>query len=206
MRPANQSLLEDVAAADAVSEALRELEVGPASGRRDETEDFIRSVFLRHYGASVPSFAPNLLLLEAAGRKLAAAGWRGAGDEALFLESYLDEPVEAHLKRLTGMSLSRERIVEVGHLASDRPGGSVQLIVALARRLSQSGYDWVVFTATSELVRIFTRLGLPLLALAQADPARLGAQARDWGSYYDTRPVVVAGRIRIALDRIGASS
>lgn len=53
------------------------------------------------------------------------------------------------------------------------------------------------------LIRIFTRLGLPLLALAKADPARLGEGASDWGSYYDTEPVVVAGRVDVAMERIG---
>jgi hypothetical protein len=59
----------------------------------------------------------------------------------------------------------------------------------------------VVFTATQELIRIFTKLGLPLLALAKADPARLGEEAGSWGTYYDTQPIVVAGRIQLALER-----
>ena len=134
---------------------------------------------------------------------IAAAGWRGGNQKPLFLERYLDEPVEQLLERLSGQRLVRERLVEVGHLASEKPGGSLHVILALAQHLARSGYEWVVFTATSELVRIFTRLGLPLLALAAADPARLGDEARDWGRYYDTQPVVVAGRIRLALERAG---
>ena len=49
-------------------------------------------------------------------------------------------------------------------------------------------------------------LGLPLLALAKADPARLGAHAGDWGRYYEAQPVVVAGPIRLALERIGGQA
>lgn len=201
MRIAKQSLLleKTAAAADTVRETL----IGQASPRRHETEEFIRRVFRRHHGAFVRSFAPNLLLLEERQHVIAAAGWRGAGEESLFLERYFDEPIEVLMERLTGLRLSRERLVEVAHLAADKPGASVRVILSLARHLGQSGYEWVVFTATSPLVGIFTRLGLPLLALAKADPARLGEQARDWGRYYDTRPVVVAGRIRIALERIG---
>lgn len=200
MRTAKQSLLECVT----VAETIRATHVGADSPRRQEAENFIRRIFRDRHGAFVRSFAPNLLLLEEHRRVIAAAGWRGADEEPLFLERYLDEPVESLLERLTGLRLPRERLVEVGHLASDKAGGSVQVILSLARHLAQSGYEWVVFTATGELVRIFTKLGLPLLALAKADPARLGEQARDWGNYYDTRPVVVAGRIRLALDRIGA--
>ncbi len=169
--------------------------------RRAAAEDFIHRVFRQHYGAEVRSFAPNLMLLEDAQGIVAAAGWRCAGDEALFLENYLDQPADQALTRLAGQPVDRRRIVEVGHLAADRPGSSVQVIVALAAHLDRLGYEWVVFTATRQLIGIFQRLGLPPLALAAADPARLGAQAADWGSYYASAPVVVAGRIRLALDK-----
>lgn len=196
----------DSAATEVVTGAVRAVQVDTDSPRRDEAEEFIHSVFLRHHAARVSSFAPQLLLVETPGQVLAAAGWRGAGKQPLFLERYLDEPVDVLLARLTGQSLSRERVVEVGHLASEKPGASLHVIVALARHLAQSGYEWVVFTATRELVRLFTRLGLPLLALAKADPARLGDAAKAWGRYYDTQPVVVAGRIRQGLERVGAGA
>lgn len=170
--------------------------------QRAAAEGFIADIFRRHYGAAVSSFAPNLMLLEDAGRIAAAAGWRCAGEERLFLETYLDEPIEAAVARLAGQPVKREAIVEVGNLAADRAGGSVDVILNLARHLDRLGYEWVAFTATSELIGIFRRLGLPPLALASADPARLGADAADWGSYYDSRPVVVAGRIALALEMV----
>jgi hypothetical protein len=109
----------------------------------------------------------------------------------------------AHFPAGAGQPVRRERIVEVGNLAAETSGGSIQVILALAGHLDELGYDWVVFTATSELAGIFARLGLPPLALAPADPARLGGEAATWGSYYDSAPVVVAGRIRLALERAG---
>lgn len=172
--------------------------------RRAAAEDFIRDVFRRRYEAEVPGFAPNLMLLEQAPRIVAAAGWRGAESEALMLEQYLDEPIEHAISRLAGQPVPRGRIVEVGNLAAERPGGSVAVILALAAHLDRLGFEWVVFTATSELIGIFRRLDLPPLALAPADPQRLGAQAQAWGRYYDTRPVVVAGRLRLALEKGGA--
>ena len=206
MRTAKHSLLEAVATSASVPDSVRAAHVSIASPRRQEAEDFIRDVFHRHHEAHVRSFAPNLLLLEQQERVIAAVGWRGADQESLFLERYLDEPVELLMERLTGQVFSRERVVEVGHLASEKAGGSVQVIVSLARHLAREGYEWVVFTATRELVRIFTKLGLPLLALAKADPARLGAHAGDWGRYYEAQPVVVAGPIRLALERIGGQA
>lgn len=172
------------------------------SPQRGETEHFIRAVFTQHYAARVSSLAPDLMRLEQAGRIAAAAGWRGAGSGPLFLESYLDEAVESHIGRLAAHPVARERIAEVGNLASIMPGGGARLILQLAAHLDHLGYEWVVFTATQELIGIFTKLGLPPLALGIADPARLGEAASDWGRYYDSRPVVVAGRIRLALDRL----
>lgn len=180
---------------------IRISHVDARSPRRPEVEAFIRDKFLRHYDASVSVFAPNLLLIESGEQIVAATGWRSAASGRLFLEHYLDEPVERTLSVRAGRAVARERIVEVGNLAADKAGGSVHVILALADYLDGLGHEWVVFTATQELIGIFARLGLPLLALGQADPERLGAAARDWGRYYDTRPVVVAGRIRLALER-----
>jgi len=180
--------------------------INPDESRRAEAEQFVRAVFANRYDARVSLFAPRLLMLEQDGRTIAVAGWRGADAEPLFLENYLDAPIETILRAQTGQDLARERIVEVGNLASEKPGGSLQVILNLARHLDKSGYEWVVFTATRELIGIFTKLGLPLLALAKADPARLGSAADDWGSYYDAAPIVVAGRIRIALERFGSAA
>ena len=182
---------------------LRATHLDLEAPRRAEAESFIRTVFRERYAAYVKAFAPNLFLLEQDERIVAATGWRGADAEPLFLERYLDAPIESTLEKLTGQTLDRRHIVEVGNLASEKAGGSLQVILHLAQHLAQSGYEWVVFTATQQLIGIFTKLGLPLLALAKADPARLEHEAADWGSYYDMQPVVVTGRIRIALERMG---
>jgi hypothetical protein len=175
--------------------------ITPDSPRRAGTEAFIRRVFAQRFGADVTDFAPNLLLLEQNARAIAAAGWRPAGEAPLFLERYLDVPIEQALARPAGQTVRREEIVEVGHLAADKAGGSLRMIVTMGEALDRLGYAWVVFTATRELVGIFHRLGLPLLAIAQADPARLGDAAKTWGNYYETHPIIVGGRIQLGLDR-----
>lgn len=180
---------------------ITSIEIG--SPRRDEAESFIHDIFARRYGASVSSFAPRLLVLEQADRIVAAAGWRGADSGPLFLEHYLDRPIEVVMGQIIGRPVMRERIAEVGNLAADKPGSSLLIFSDLARRLDQSGHDWVVFTATRELLGMFARLGMPLLVLGLADPARLGPEAMAWGSYYESRPIVVAGRLRQGMDRLG---
>lgn len=185
------------------TELLQTSHHGPDAPRRAEIEGFIRRIFAEHYGATVPSFAPELFALEQGERLTAAAGWRGAGAERLYLENYLDAPIEQAVSQIAQRTIARDRIVEVGNLAAVKPGSSIAFIVRMARHFERLGFEWVVFTATEELIRIFGRVGLPLIALAPADPARVGADALQWGRYYDTQPVVVTGRIRIASERIG---
>lgn len=176
--------------------------VAPDSPQREETEAFIRAVFARHYDARISAFAPNLVRFEQDERLIAAAGWRSAAHEPLFLERYLDRPIEEAIAEQADRRLSRARIVEVGNLAATRTGGSLHVIVNLAREFERQGYEWVVFTATRQLIGIFNRLGLPLLALSVADPDRLGDEAGHWGRYYDQQPIVVAGLIQIASNRL----
>ncbi len=107
----------------------------PEAPRRAEAEQFVSAVFAERYNARVSVFAPRLLMLEQNGRTSAVTGWRGADAEPLFLENYLDAPIETILRTLTGQDLQREQIVEVGNLASEKPGGSLQVILNLARHL-----------------------------------------------------------------------
>lgn len=170
--------------------------IGPAHARRAEVEAFIRRVYAARYGARVKNFMPELVvLLDEDGELFAAAGHRSAGEHALFLERYLDAPVD----RLLGTASPRSRIVEVGHLVAARAGQGRRLILQLGPHLAALGFDWVVSTLTEELRHLFSRLGIQPLALGIADPALLGAEAADWGSYYEHRPLVLAGQIAPAL-------
>ncbi|HSV72006.1 MAG TPA: thermostable hemolysin [Methylibium sp.] len=172
----------------------------PGDRGRREVEDFIRGVYAEHYGARVPAFAPQLVSLRDGEQIVAAAGYRSAA-EPLFLERYLDRPVERLLAGVAGAP-SRGRIVEVGHLASRRAGEGRRLILRLAQHLGELRVQWVVSTLTEELRQVFARMGVQPVALGLADPARLGAEAADWGSYYDHRPLVLAGSLPLALRRL----
>jgi len=168
--------------------------------QRPEVEAFIRSVYAQRFGAQLQSFAPQLVSLrDADGRIVAAAGYRGAQSQALFLERYLSEPIEAALARHAGPAPAREHVVEVGHLAASRPGEGRRLILLLGPHLAALGFQWVVSTLTEELRHLFVRIGVTPLALGAADPAALGDQAADWGRYYAHRPVVLAGHLPLAL-------
>lgn len=182
---------------------LRTITARDVNGRRDAAEAFIRERFATRYGASVRQFMPTLLQLEDdAGRVHGAVGVRGAAEDVLFLERYLDRPVEAELARRLGSPVGRARIVEVGNLAARGPGHARLLIVALTDLLVAHGFDWVVFTGTPEVLNSFRRLHLSPLPLGEADPARMGDELGDWGSYYDSHPQVMAGDIRAGHERL----
>lgn len=167
---------------------------------RAEVERFIAAVYAERFGARVRGFAPHLVsLCDAEGQLVAAAGYRFAHEAPLFLERYLDEPIEAALAGRAGATPERDHVVEVGHLAAARAGEGRRLILALGPHLAARGGQWVVSTLTEELRHLFVRIGVTPLALGLADPARLGDDAADWGRYYEHHPVVLAGHLPAAL-------
>jgi hypothetical protein len=173
------------------------------SARRQEVEAFISAVYRQRYGAELRHFAPMLVgLHDEHGDCVAAAGYRAANGEPLFLERYLSGAVESLLPASAGRRTPRERIVEVGHLVTARAGAGRRLILLLGPHLAAQGFDWVVSTLTQELRNLFVRMGVAPLALGAADPAVLGDEAAQWGSYYDHRPLVLAGRLDAALQML----
>lgn len=165
---------------------------------RRPVEALIRQRFDEAYGARISGFMPRLFSLEEiGGLPLGACGLRDAGSTPLFLERYLDLPIEAAIAAQLGRPVARETIVEVGQFAGQGAGAFRSLIRHLAERLHRDGQHWVVFTGTTALRNAFARLGLPVRELGIADPARLTPEEReDWGSYYRHAPRVMFGDIR----------
>jgi hypothetical protein len=173
---------------------------GPDSIDRAEVEAFIHAVYRERYDADVSQFAPVLVsLVDDRGEIVAAAGYRPGDRGPLFLERYLSAPIETYLVAGPTVLPERSRLVEVGHLAATRAGAGRRLILLLGPHLARLGFHWVIGTLTQELRQLFLRLGVVPLSLAEADPAVLGDDIARWGSYYDHRPVVLAGRIDLAL-------
>ncbi len=168
-------------------------------------EALIRVVYDRRYGAQPLAFAPVLASLSDTLGPVAAAGYRPAQHESLFLERYLDRPVEDCLQMIGGGQVSRSQIVEVGHLAATRPGEGRRLIHCLTAHLVDQGYTWVVSTVTRELRQLFLRLGITPLALGAADPHALGDERHRWGRYYEHEPVILAGHLPQAIGRLTRS-
>jgi hypothetical protein len=161
--------------------------------RRHHAEDFVRDVFFKAYCARLNAFYPLLVSIAYPdGEYAAVAGVRPAGGEALFSEHYLDEPVEKILQ------VERNKIVEIGNLAPASAGQARWLICTLTAFLTGAGFTHVVFTAVPRLQNAFRRMGLPLTKHADARPEQLPEhEAAEWGRYYDSKPAVYSGDIRI---------
>ncbi len=170
--------------------------VGEGENPRPAIEHFIRTVFRHAYGARISHFLPHLLSMRQGGKVVAALGINPATDRRLFLERYLDNPVECILAEKLRRPIGRNQIVEIGNLASSHGGGTRALIITLTAYLSGAGYEWALFTATPRVRNNFAKLGIELIPLVRADKTRLGDAQHNWGSYYEQEPVVVTCDIR----------
>lgn len=133
----------------------------------------------------------------------ALIGYRRADAGTLFLETYLDEPIEAAVSRACGRACSREQIVELGNFAADSAPLMLELWGGAANDLGGTS-DIAVATLTAPLRRIFARIGVEITVLAPARAERLGEQADQWGSYYAQDPQVCSGDIAAGQAAIAA--
>jgi len=172
---------------------------------RKACEAFVHDVFAARYRADVRAFYPALLEYRDGERQRAVVGMRQAGTGPLFAEQYLGMPAERAIGERFGQAIARDELVEVGNLALENPGDARWAIAATIQFLHAAGYRWVVFTATRVLVNTFQRLGMRPMPLAAALPDSLGAQARQWGDYYRTAPLVCAGPIAAGFRKIHRS-
>ena len=168
----------------------------PDADDRAEVERFIGNIFYRAYGAKIKRFKPCLMSLRDRNNKLVAAcGFRSAALEPLFLETYLDQPIEAVLSEHVGFPVRRDDIVGVGNFSVIEPGMARYLITAINDHLHDTHNQWAVFTAVPVLRNAFIKMGLNPVLLSDADKSRLAPEDQaEWGSYYAQKPQVMAIR------------
>lgn len=163
---------------------------------RTEVERFIAAVFNRVYGAQIDHFMPDLVALrDSNGILMAAFGLRHASKAPLFLEQYIDVPIEQLLTQRLGRQIARAEITCIGNLAVANPHNASVLITHVIQHSLSLGLPWGVATAHHSLQNGLVKAGRDLYPLALADPDRLPAEARQkWGSYYRRVPQIVAIR------------
>lgn len=152
-----------------------------------------------HAAAVQPGYL-NMLHIGHDAAARAALGYRRAGEEALFLERYLDAPVERCLSRALGRPFERESVIEIGNLAADDAFAMISLWGLAANDLG-STCEIAVATLTAPLRSMLRRMGVELAVLADARIDRADDPAI-WGTYYNTRPQVCAGHIAQGQDAL----
>jgi len=163
---------------------------------RKRVEALIRHVYAQTYGGDIAITYPTLMSLrDADDRILAGVGFRPAASGPLFLETYLDQPVE----QLIPGTPDRSAVVEIGNLAAAEPGASYLLFMALAAYLHDQGFEKAVVTATRPLRRLFRHIGFDAVELGRAQAGRIG-NAGAWGSYYANDPRIVCGNVAFGAD------
>jgi hypothetical protein len=167
--------------------------------RRKQVEQFIARRFFEVHGARLSVFMPVLIALFGENDEiLAAVGIRSAATEALFLEYYLDTSIEQAIACNANQLMivpERDRIVEIGNLASIDRRASRKLFKILAGLLRAENFQWAVFTGCTSLHRMFATLGIETIDLGRALQSCLPVDQQTWGGYYEDSPRVVAGKV-----------
>jgi len=165
-----------------------------ASPVRAELEQAIHHAYGQHFGAQVAGFMPYLAsYLSDEGQGV--LGFRPADEGRLYLESYLELPIESLLGQIMHRPVDRSTVVEVGQFAVDDRRVVGMLFRELVPFLRGQGYKWICFTATHKIRRLLEKSGLRGLVIATAREDAVRGEADQWGSYYDNDPLVVVGRL-----------
>lgn len=164
--------------------------------------ELVRRRFQETHGAQVNPAYGQILHVSRNGAAQAALGYRRAGSEALFLERYLDCPIEDCLSAALGRPIRRDSVIEIGNLAADDAFAMVSLWGSAANDLG-AACEVAVATLTAPLRSMFARMSVPLHVLARATAERVHEPAA-WGRYYDSDPRVCAGAITEAQRAIAS--
>ena len=155
----------------------------------------VRQGFGSHFNACISGFMPDLAAYHHASGATGVIGIRGANLERLFLESYLDLPVETVVQLTSGDCADRGEIVEVGQFVVDDRDIVADFFRDLVPFLRSQGFEWVCFTGTNRIRALLARIGFAGVPVTLATETRLLDKKSRWGSYYEHEPVVIVGKL-----------
>ncbi len=182
--------------------------VYPGHALRAEAERLVEGVYASTFAVRLAGHFPVLIAVtDEDNRVVAAAGCRRADDELLFLEQYLDEPIESALCGQTDKPVARSEVMEIGSLAATGVGPAAQMLfAALAAYLHEEGAIYAVATATRRLRSAFRAFGFGANEIAPANLAKLPNGGADWRGYFKHDPVVVWGHVSSGVSSVRAGA
>ncbi|PCK32900.1 thermostable hemolysin [Pseudoalteromonas piscicida] len=165
------------------------------SAAREELEHAIHRGFAHAFGADIHEYYPLLSHLNYR-QTDCFLGLRFATKEPLFVEQYLNHPIEQCLS----MVAKRSHIAELGNLFSTGRMATLGHFIVLTQALLESDVRYLVFTATKQV--------RALMKLCQVEVNKISlahdtiASAKDYGSYYECAPMVCSVDLQQALQVI----
>lgn len=197
----NQPALQNLVTTPSIIEGAKPVSVNQmellleCSPKRKQVEDYIAEKFHQIHNAEITQFLPILISIAQNEQHSGAFGLRPGQYRPMFLEQYLDSPIEQQVAIIAKKPVDRCSLIEIGNLAVTRPGHGALLMVTLATALEQAGFEWMVFTATKQMEKLMKRLGFVPHTMVPADPNRLGSNKANWGTYYENNPRVMVGSL-----------
>lgn len=170
--------------------------------RHIEALAVVQREYARHFGSTATHSLEYALNVYLGKRLKATIGFSPAADGQLFLEQYLDAPIEAVVTERFGSPVVRAEIVEIGAFAVADKQFALPLMMKLAPTLMEQGFKTAVCTATGPVTGCLRKLGIDAMTIASADASRVHNPAA-WGRYYELQPQVLAGNIAQGVRAIG---
>ena len=166
---------------------------------RVSVENFISDKYKEIHNASLSEFFSTLFVGYTENSMQVAIGLENLNGKEAFLEQYLETPVQLSLEKIIQRKVSRDKLVEIGNLASLSMENAKLMVAFLVFHLSQQKIEWAVCTGTVAVRYVLQQMGLHFHVIDKANPNALGAAQKQWGNYYQQKPFVLAINVADAL-------
>ena len=188
-------------------EALKSLSENLCISRNDSVihktaSKLLQDQYRHHFKCDLQHFMPNTISKIVDGDVVATTGYRAASDDRLFLESYLQTPVEECLSAAFNRPIHRREIVEIGSFAVTTSSYVLPFMFQLAPVIQEMGFSVVVCTVTRSVRRYLAKLGVEAEFLGDATPDQVNTEHNAWGNYYDQNPCVLAGEVSLNIGKM----
>ncbi len=164
---------------------------GKENPDHDVVEDYIYRSFKKKYSANVKYSFPYVLTLNYKKRICAAAGIRLAESGPLFLERYLQYPVEQETGMCFKTAVRRESIVELSNIISVWRGNNKLLLMLLIDLLHKVNREWLLLLSNREVEDALKKINFTTIRLSDISAKILNGEKEQWGSYFNDNSRII---------------